>query len=62
MDSLRRAVHDLSESHRVVISELYFHGRSTHETADRLGVPVGTVKSRAHYALRTLREAVTSQG
>jgi RNA polymerase sigma-70 factor (ECF subfamily) len=61
VDSLRRAVHDLSEPQKTVIAELYFEGRSTLETADRLGVPIGTVKSRAHYALRTLREAVTSQ-
>jgi RNA polymerase sigma-70 factor (ECF subfamily) len=46
----------------VVLSELYFEGRTTHETARLLGVPVGTVKSRAHYALRSLREAVTSKG
>jgi RNA polymerase sigma-70 factor (ECF subfamily) len=57
-DSLRRAVGSLSDAHRTILSELYFRGRSARETATRLGVPVGTVKSRAHYALRTLRDAL----
>jgi len=56
--ALRAAVDGLSQAHRRILSELYFEGRSTRETANRLGVPVGTVKSRAHYALRTLRDAV----
>nr|WP_083448714.1 sigma factor-like helix-turn-helix DNA-binding protein [Actinoplanes rectilineatus] len=30
-------------------------GSEARETADALGIPEGTVKSRAHYALRTLR-------
>ncbi len=58
VDALRQAVRDLSPAHRAILSELYFAGRSTQETADKLGVPVGTVKSRAHYALRTLRGAL----
>ncbi|GAA0463770.1 RNA polymerase sigma factor [Paractinoplanes deccanensis] len=57
-DSLRKAVSGLSDAHRDVLSELYVHGRSTGETARRLGVPVGTVKSRAHYAMRILRDAL----
>jgi RNA polymerase sigma-70 factor, ECF subfamily len=58
IDALRRAVDGLSQVHRRILSELYFEGRSTLECANLLGVPVGTVKSRAHYALRTLRDAV----
>nr|WP_296073463.1 sigma-70 family RNA polymerase sigma factor [uncultured Actinoplanes sp.] len=57
-DSLRRAVDTLSDAHRTILSELYFRGASARETANRLGVPVGTVKSRAHYALRLLRDAL----
>jgi RNA polymerase sigma-70 factor (ECF subfamily) len=56
--SLRRAFDDLSADHRAVLSELYLQGRSTAEAASRLGVPVGTIKSRAHYALRGLRAAI----
>jgi DNA-directed RNA polymerase specialized sigma24 family protein len=28
------------------------------EVADALGIPVGTARSRLHYALRTLRAAI----
>ncbi|MFI6075689.1 sigma-70 family RNA polymerase sigma factor [Actinoplanes sp. NPDC051343] len=57
-DSWRNAVHRLSDTHRTILSELYFQGRSLDETARTLGIPLGTVKSRAHYAVRSLREAV----
>ena len=32
------------------------------DAAQRLGVPVGTVKSRTHYALRALRLALEEMG
>ena len=32
------------------------------ETATDLGIPVGTVKSRAHYALLSLRQAIEDAG
>jgi RNA polymerase sigma-70 factor (ECF subfamily) len=51
------ALHQLSGHHRDVLVELYFRGRSVTETADVLGIPPGTVKSRSHHALRALREA-----
>ncbi|MET7424512.1 sigma-70 family RNA polymerase sigma factor [Dactylosporangium sp. NPDC005555] len=54
-DRMRRALLRLSPEHRVVIVELYFHDRSLEETARKLGVPVGTVRSRSHYAKRALR-------
>ena len=45
----------LSYEHRRVLTELYYNGRTYNETAVRLGVPAGTVKSRTHYALCELR-------
>jgi RNA polymerase sigma-70 factor (ECF subfamily) len=33
----------------------YLEGKSLQETADELGLPLGTVKSRVHHALRDLR-------
>jgi len=57
-DSWRNAVRRLSDTHRTILTELYFQGRSLDETAQTLGIPLGTVKSRAHYAVRSLREAV----
>jgi RNA polymerase sigma-70 factor (ECF subfamily) len=41
-----------------VITELYFRGSTLAESAARIGVPTGTVKSRAHYALVALRRAI----
>jgi RNA polymerase sigma-70 factor (ECF subfamily) len=46
----------LSPEHRQVITEMYFRGHSVAETAEILGIPMGTVKSRSYYALRTLRQ------
>ena len=56
------AVAQLSTEHRQVLYECYYQGRSVAETARRLGVPEGTVKSRTHYALRALRLALEEQG
>jgi RNA polymerase sigma-70 factor (ECF subfamily) len=52
----------LSPEHRAVLLECYFRGRPVAEAAQRLGVPVGTVKSRTHYALRALRLALEELG
>ena len=52
--TIREALHRLSPDHRSVLVELYYRGSSTAEAARRLGVAEGTVKSRAHYALRSL--------
>ena len=52
----------LSADHRAVLLECYYRGRSVSETAGRLGVPPGTVKSRTHYALRALRLALEELG
>jgi RNA polymerase sigma-70 factor, ECF subfamily len=52
----------LSPDHRAVLEQCYFQGRSTAEAARVLGVPEGTVKSRAHYALRALRLALQEMG
>jgi RNA polymerase sigma-70 factor (ECF subfamily) len=46
----------LSEEHRAVVVELYIRGRSGPEAAEALGIPIGTVKSRAHRALRGMRD------
>ena len=56
------ALASLSQDHRAVIDALYFADLSVAETAERLGAPVGTIKSRAHYALRALRAACQERG
>jgi RNA polymerase sigma-70 factor (ECF subfamily) len=47
---------ELPDEHRHVLVELYYRGKTVTETADALGIPPGTVKSRSFYALRVLRE------
>lgn len=54
-DAVRHAFDNLSPAHRDVLSEIYFRGHTAEETAGLLGIPVGTVRSRAHYALRALK-------
>ena len=52
---LREALDALSTKHREVLELHFLEDVSQKEIADRLGVPLGTVKTRAHYALRALR-------
>ncbi len=52
---VRRALARLSPDHRAVLEHVYLNGFSTRETAEWLGIPEGTVFSRAFYALRLMR-------
>src|ERR687898_683086 len=45
----------LSPAHREVIRLAHYGGLTMREIADRIGIPLGTVKSRTSYALRSLR-------
>jgi RNA polymerase sigma-70 factor (ECF subfamily) len=56
------ALDSLSADHRGVIVETYYRGRSVAEAAKVLGIPPGTVKSRAYYALRALKLALAERG
>ena len=58
---VRAAIGQLSAQHRDVIVAMYFYGRSTAEIAQALRIPVGTVKSRAHYGLRRLRALLSPE-
>lgn len=56
--SVRDALDSLSDAHREVL-ELSYHADLTQtEIASRLGISVGTVKSRTYHALRAFRGAV----
>ncbi|GAB6901830.1 sigma-70 family RNA polymerase sigma factor [Kineosporia succinea] len=59
-------VHDMLSSiwpeHRAVLEEVYLKDRTAAEAAEVLGIPVGTVKSRLFYALRTLRGNALTNG
>jgi RNA polymerase sigma-70 factor, ECF subfamily len=55
--TIRQALMSLTPDHRQVLCEIYYRGRTVRETADALGIPEGTVKSRMFYALRALATA-----
>lgn len=52
----------LSPEHKAVIVQTYYLGRSVADAAEVLGIPPGTVKSRAFYALRALKLALAERG
>lgn len=56
------ALRTLSQSHREILVETYFRGRTVPEAAEALGLPLGTAKSRVYYALRALRTALQQRG
>jgi RNA polymerase sigma-70 factor, ECF subfamily len=56
------ALKTLSQSHREILVETYFRGRTVPEAAEVLGLPLGTAKSRVYYALRALRTALQQRG
>jgi RNA polymerase sigma-70 factor (ECF subfamily) len=60
--TVRALLATLPERHREALVEVYLRGRRIDEAAEILGVPPGTVKSRVYYALRMLRDKLTSEG
>jgi RNA polymerase sigma-70 factor (ECF subfamily) len=59
-DQLERAMRRLTDKQRAILV-LSFHLQLTPpETAEALDIPVGTVKSRLHYAIQALRAAVVA--
>ena len=57
---LRQALDRLPAAEREVVQLAHLHQLSQPEIAARLGIPLGTVKSRTHSAYRKLRAALTS--
>lgn len=59
---VREALDTLSPKHREVITMSFDEDLADGQIADRLGVPVGTVRSRTYYALRALRLELEERG
>jgi RNA polymerase sigma-70 factor (ECF subfamily) len=57
-DQLERGFRRLSFDHRAVVVLHHYLDLPLDEVADVLGVPVGTVRSRLHHAMRGLRAAL----
>jgi RNA polymerase sigma-70 factor (ECF subfamily) len=56
------ALNQLRPKHRDVLIAIYYQDCSLAEAAHRLGIPVGTVKSRSYHALRELRVVLEKSG
>jgi RNA polymerase sigma-70 factor (ECF subfamily) len=59
-DALERAFRTLSPEHRAVVVLHHHAGLPLASIAEVAGVPLGTVKSRLHYATRILRDALAT--
>ena len=57
-DQLERGFRRLKPEQRAVVVLHFYLGLSAAEVAETLGVPLGTAKSRIHYATETLRAAL----
>jgi RNA polymerase sigma-70 factor (ECF subfamily) len=58
---VHRALEALPESEREVIALAYWSGLSQSEVAERLGIPLGTVKTRTRSALRRLADVLDGE-
>ena len=56
------AMRQLTSSHRQVLHETILRDQTASQAAATLGIPVGTVKSRVHYALRMLEVVLEERG
>ena len=56
------ALERLSPDHRQMIRLAHFQGLTMREIAERCSLPIGTVKSRTWYALRSLRLVLEEMG
>jgi RNA polymerase sigma-70 factor (ECF subfamily) len=60
-DQLERGMRRLPPDQRAVLVLRHYLGLTLPEVADRLGIPVGTAKSRLHYASVALRSALEAE-
>ena len=59
---VRDALDSLTEPHRQVLELSYRNDLKQGEIAEKLGIPLGTVKTRTYHALRSLRSALEERG
>ena len=59
-DQIERGLRRLSEAQQMILVLHFYVGLSPSETAEALEIPVGTAKSRLHYAIDALRAAVAA--
>ena len=59
---VRDVLNSLSDAHREVLTLSYHEHLKQSEIAERLGIPLGTVKTRSYHALRSLKAALDQRG
>lgn len=59
---VRKELNQLPHDDQVVLLLRHYEGLSYQEIGDALGIPLGTVKSRLHYALERLGRALEQRG
>jgi RNA polymerase sigma-70 factor (ECF subfamily) len=59
---MEEALLRLTLEHRQVVIHMHYLGSTVAQTASSLGIPQGTVKSRAYYAMRALRGILAEMG
>ena len=59
-DQLERGLRRLTEPQRTILVLTFYVGLSSTQVADALEIPVGTAKSRLHYAIESLRAALAA--
>lgn len=59
---IEEALLRLNKEHRDVLVALHYRRFTVEEAAVQLNIPSGTVKSRAHYAVRALRTILDEMG
>jgi RNA polymerase sigma-70 factor (ECF subfamily) len=60
-DRIGRGLERLRPEHRVILVLYHYLGLSMHELSETLGIPVGTAKSRLHYATEAMRAALDAE-
>lgn len=61
-EALHKALDMLPESARLILLLCHHRGLTNEQAAEVLGIPVGTLKSRQHAAMLTLRETLVPDG
>lgn len=59
---IKEALRKLPEEQREIIELLYFEGFTHSEVAEGMGIPLGTVKSRARLAMVKLKRLLNGEG
>ena len=60
-DQLERGLRRLNDRQQTILILHFYLGLSPSEAADALDIPVGTAKSRLHYAIDSLRAAIAAE-